>query len=230
MNSLEVDEAASINAGHETLGPAARYLQAYRDLIDEVSDGWPYWTFGTKRAGKLCEILSAAARARFSPGYVPPSIAEVKAAIRPIQRFMKTHKAFAGKDPIPFPVTEAYEEDRIVEHVNERFPFISKDEARELLRRGGAPKDIVEAHQAKVALDNEPAAPKSFATYVLLKGEKPACNALRFATYHEAEGYGNELLSRWLVPTGFEVRETSDPVNYRFNFTNWSAERIEAAV
>ena len=56
----------------------------------------------------------------------------------------------------------------------------------------------------------------SFAVYVLLKNERPATNAVRFATFEEAERAGNELLSRWYVPTGFEVREMADDVNYEF--------------
>ena len=57
----------------------------------------------------------------------------------------------------------------------------------------------------------------SFACYVILRGEKPCANALRFATYDEANAYGIDLLSRWFVPESFEVRETPDPVNYRMS-------------
>ena len=40
-------------------------------------------------------------------------------------------------------------------------------------------------------------------------------NALRFATHDEAHRYGQDLLSRWLVPRGSRVVEVIDPVNYR---------------
>ena len=56
----------------------------------------------------------------------------------------------------------------------------------------------------------------SFAVFVQLPGEKPATNAVRFATKEEAERAGHELLSRWFAPTGFEVRETEDKINYEF--------------
>ena len=56
----------------------------------------------------------------------------------------------------------------------------------------------------------------SFAVFVFLRGESPATNALRFATTEEAQRAGEELLSRWFAPTGFEVREMADDVNYEF--------------
>ncbi len=51
-------------------------------------------------------------------------------------------------------------------------------------------------------------------------GQEPdqgATNALRFATQEEAELYGRELYSRWMGLDHYEVRESTDPVNYRFD-------------
>ena len=56
----------------------------------------------------------------------------------------------------------------------------------------------------------------SYAVYVKLPGEKPATNAVRFATAEEADRAGHELLGRWFAPTGFEVRESENQVNYEF--------------
>lgn len=56
----------------------------------------------------------------------------------------------------------------------------------------------------------------SFAVFVEIKGETPATNGCRYATSHEAQRAGEELLGRWFAPTGFEVRESDDPVNYEF--------------
>lgn len=56
----------------------------------------------------------------------------------------------------------------------------------------------------------------SYAVYVKLPNEEPATNAVRFATAEEADRAGAELLSRWFVPTGYEVRESDDPVNYEY--------------
>ena len=43
-----------------------------------------------------------------------------------------------------------------------------------------------------------------------------AGNALRFATFEEANDYGAELLSRWTLPETYHVVESTDPVNYVF--------------
>jgi hypothetical protein len=52
-------------------------------------------------------------------------------------------------------------------------------------------------------------------------------NALRFATQAEAEASGKELMSRWFVPTGSRGTESTDPVNYLFDFDNFKNVRIE---
>ena len=51
-------------------------------------------------------------------------------------------------------------------------------------------------------------------------------NALRFATKEEAEASGKELMSRWMVPTGYQATESTDPVNYRFDFAEYKNVRI----
>ena len=43
-----------------------------------------------------------------------------------------------------------------------------------------------------------------------------ATNALRFATKTEAESYAADLYSRWMGLDHYEVRESADPVNYRW--------------
>ena len=57
----------------------------------------------------------------------------------------------------------------------------------------------------------------SYAVYCTFTNQPPATNACRYATEEEARSAGNELLSRWMQPTGFEVRPTTDPVNYTFD-------------
>jgi hypothetical protein len=45
-----------------------------------------------------------------------------------------------------------------------------------------------------------------FKVFVHLPGEHPATNGLSYATVEDARAGGHDLLWRWLVPTGFEVR------------------------
>jgi hypothetical protein len=46
--------------------------------------------------------------------------------------------------------------------------------------------------------------------------ERPAFNATVFATEDEASRGGEELMLRWLSPTGFTVVEVGDEPNYEF--------------
>ena len=54
---------------------------------------------------------------------------------------------------------------------------------------------------------------------VLVDGQW-STNALRYATKAEALASVRELMSRWWVPTDGRASESSDPVNYKFDFAN----------
>lgn len=56
----------------------------------------------------------------------------------------------------------------------------------------------------------------SYKAWMTFKDEPPATNSLAFATKEEAEAYGSDLYGRWTIPTGYEVRESDEPVNYRW--------------
>ena len=60
---------------------------------------------------------------------------------------------------------------------------------------------------------------------VLVDGQW-STNALRYATKAEAEASVRELMSRWWVPTDGRASESSDPVNYRFDFASNSNIRL----
>lgn len=60
---------------------------------------------------------------------------------------------------------------------------------------------------------------KSYKPEVLVEG-KWSSNALRFATKEEAEASVRELMSRWWVPDDGRATESSDPVNYKFDFAS----------
>ena len=46
---------------------------------------------------------------------------------------------------------------------------------------------------------------------------EPSFNAQVFATKQEAEIAANELMSRWILPIGFEVIQVNEEVNYRID-------------
>lgn len=56
------------------------------------------------------------------------------------------------------------------------------------------------------SVGSPPDANHPFKVYVQLKGETPKSNGLSFETVEDAKAYGRDLLSRWFVPIGFEVR------------------------
>ena len=56
-------------------------------------------------------------------------------------------------------------------------------------------------------------------------GEEPSFNAQVFATRQEVEVAANELMSRWILPIGFEVVQVNQEVNYRID--NGRPVRIE---
>jgi len=66
----------------------------------------------------------------------------------------------------------------------------------------------------------------TFKTEVLVDGSW-STNAVVFATKEEAEAAGRELLSRWWVPVDSRAAESTEPVNYRFNFETGRPEPLK---
>ena len=56
--------------------------------------------------------------------------------------------------------------------------------------------------------------------YGMITNGKASFNAVVLATRTEADDAARELMSRWFVPTGWEVVETTDAVNYTFDWDN----------
>jgi hypothetical protein len=67
----------------------------------------------------------------------------------------------------------------------------------------------------------------SWKTEVLVDG-KWSTNAVVLATKEEAEEAGKELLSRWFLPVDSRAVESTDQVNYKFNFDMYKLERMES--
>ena len=61
----------------------------------------------------------------------------------------------------------------------------------------------------------------SFKAMVRTPGDKDwVGNALRFATYAEAETYGIDLASRWTLVIARETQESTDPVTENHPYPN----------
>jgi len=55
----------------------------------------------------------------------------------------------------------------------------------------------------------------SFKVYFIFGAlEAPKTNDIALATEADAKAYANDMLSRWMQPTGFHVRESDEPVSH----------------
>lgn len=99
MNEHEIDEAVLIVKEYapEFL-PYAKFLSDWRDIINQNSDGWPYWSAGTRPSGALQELVAKLVDSiRGARGTVAPSAREFVKALTPI-------KSFATRKNLPVPV------------------------------------------------------------------------------------------------------------------------------
>lgn len=86
MNEWEIANNVERYRDHPVLGPAARFLAAYRDEVNAHSDGWPYWSAPVKAAAKLMTLIEA--------GHATEG--ELRHALSPIKAFMTRRGTAAG--------------------------------------------------------------------------------------------------------------------------------------
>jgi|ERR1035437_3681992 hypothetical protein len=87
MNDSDIFYATSRYANHPVLGPAARFLDAFKDEVNQHSDGWAYWAPPLHAAKRLMEIIQ---------GTRPATRAELVKAMAPIKSFMTRRGNVAG--------------------------------------------------------------------------------------------------------------------------------------
>jgi hypothetical protein len=54
MNRYEIEEC---DPDTQVLRNGAAFLRSFMNLIDSISDGWPYWSYGTKCSTDLQELV-----------------------------------------------------------------------------------------------------------------------------------------------------------------------------
>lgn len=98
MNESEIEDAVDRFAGHPVLGPAARFLAAFRHEVNAHSDGWPYWSPPVKAAAKLMTLIHGHRWAGMGayPRLPEPTAADVRKALGPIKSFMTRRGTAAG--------------------------------------------------------------------------------------------------------------------------------------
>lgn len=97
MNEMEINEAASLLRHKPVYGPAAIYLQDYMYLVNENSDGWPYWSAGSKAADSLSAIVQEGMHllrpwGAYRDTKATATEADVKKAVARIKRFVSGNK------------------------------------------------------------------------------------------------------------------------------------------
>jgi hypothetical protein len=90
MNQYEIDECVYRTIG-TPMEPYARYLQAWQRIVDENSDGWPYWTAGRRCADTLVEALQGPGRFNDKPF----DTVKARRGVTRIKAFATKHKLLA---------------------------------------------------------------------------------------------------------------------------------------
>lgn len=88
MNEWDIELAVKRWASHPVLGPATRFLNAFKDEVNAHSDGWPYWAPAAKSAAKLMALIEDRGEAA--------TAAELRAALAPVKAFMTRRGRAAG--------------------------------------------------------------------------------------------------------------------------------------
>jgi hypothetical protein len=101
MNEGDIDEALETVRHHapEYL-PYIKYLSDWRDTINSNSDGWPYWTAGTRCASKLMELVAQLMSSIRGYGGREVSRPEIKE----LAKSLTSIKSCATRHKLPVPV------------------------------------------------------------------------------------------------------------------------------
>jgi len=85
MNEGEIDHAVEVfRERAPELLPYVQYLADWRDVVNENSDGWPYWQAGRKAADRLVALVSKGMDAIRGSGEMPEA-SEMAKALAPIK-------------------------------------------------------------------------------------------------------------------------------------------------
>jgi hypothetical protein len=92
LNEYEIDRALEVVGQYTPVFlPYVKFLSDWRDIVNQNSDGWAYWSAGTRPAAKL-EDLVAQLMNNITGRGVAPSAREFERALIPIKRFATLKK------------------------------------------------------------------------------------------------------------------------------------------
>lgn len=90
LNHSEIDYMVQRFRHHQVLGPAARFLAAFRDEVDRRSDGWAYWPKPARACSRLFELFR---------DHHAVTDRDLKRALVPV-------RSFCTRNNFPFPKVE----------------------------------------------------------------------------------------------------------------------------
>ena len=97
MNTFEIDRLANFHKNHAILGKATKFLQAFRDLVNDNSDGWAYYQAASKSADKLMRLIAAYSKAVYTSTSDSADLSKlteqmVNRTLTPIKAFCTKHE------------------------------------------------------------------------------------------------------------------------------------------
>ena len=100
MNESEIEYAVDCIQDPAYLRDAAQFLLEFMDLINSISDGWPYWAYGTKCSSDLQEIVNNAVWPVNRMEHARVSAADVSKACRKVRLFLNRCKQTKDKPQV----------------------------------------------------------------------------------------------------------------------------------
>lgn len=105
MNESEIDDALDIVGRNKPrFLPYVKFLSDWRHIVNQNSDGWPYWKAGAQTAVRLMEGVERIVESIRSRNTSEPSTRDLDRTLTPIRIFAKKHKL-----PVPIIGGEAAE-------------------------------------------------------------------------------------------------------------------------
>lgn len=87
MNEYEIQDAVQRISSPPSFVEGAYFLSRFCDLINSISDGWPYWSYGTKCSDDLQNLIGQVRHPNN-----PVDTRKVKPAIKKVLTFLKRCK------------------------------------------------------------------------------------------------------------------------------------------
>jgi hypothetical protein len=96
MNDYDIELAKQVLSGDPVLGPAVRFLEAFKEEVDSHSDGWAYWHAPVAAAAKLMTLIQDGVKARRESRKHTVTLQDISKAMSPIKAFMTRRGLAAG--------------------------------------------------------------------------------------------------------------------------------------